>query len=461
MTTPRHHLPVLQLSSSLNADGSHNKVYPADVHGRFATMRKIVFVILIAIYAALPWIMVHGHPAVQLDIETRSFFLFGMTFNAQDMPMAFFLATGSIFTLLFATAVAGRVWCGWACPQTVFLEGVYRRVERWIEGSRDARVKRDLGDWTFDKAIRKVTKHAAFVVISLVLAHILASYFISLPRLFAMVRHSPAAHPAAFVFAFAVTAALYGNFAFFREQLCLGICPYGRLQGALTDKDSLTVGYDAKRGEPRGKVRDGSAGDCIDCKRCVVVCPTGIDIRNGTQLDCIGCTACIDACDEIMDKVGRPRGLIRLDSEQGLAHEPRRFWRPRLYVYIALGLLGLGVAAFTMRGRKEFEANLIRLQGAPYVVADGVVRNSFEIHVVNKRNETATYRLAPEPSTDVTWTIPLTAVRLESLGEVHAPIFVSIPQTASHGDRDLYVNVYREGTPVTTGKRVRVRMMAP
>ncbi len=455
-------LPVInEVRGSLNADGSYTTAYPADVRGRFATARKIIFVVLMAIYAALPWIPVHGHPAVQLDIESRSFFLFGLTFNAQDLPMTFFLLTGTVFVLLFATAVAGRVWCGFACPQTVFLEGVYRRIERLVEGPREVRMKRDMGEWTVAQVARKITKHTLYVVASLIIAHVLLSYFVSIPRVFRMVSQSPAAHPSVFIIAVVTTALLYGNFAFFREQLCLGLCPYGRLQGVLTDRDSLSVGYDRKRGEPRGKASDKSAGACVDCNRCVVVCPTGIDIRDGIQLDCIGCTACIDACDEIMDKLHRPRGLVRVDSERVLAGEPRRFWRPRLGIYLALGAVGVLVMTLTLRQHLEFEANLIRLQGAPWTVEDGVVRNSFELHVVNKRNEAATYLIEPEASPGVNWTIPLSTVRLDSLGSVDAPVLVSMPAASAHGDRTLRLRVHRQGTNVADGKLVSVMFLAP
>src|SRR5579883_1795872 len=293
-------LPVLGEQSSLGTDGHRRRVYPADVSGRFDRARKIVFILLIGLWAALPWIPVAGHPAVFLDVDERKFFLFGATFNAQDVWLSFFLLTGVGFGLVYMTAVAGRVWCGWACPQTVFLEGVYRRIERFVEGPREQRMRRDKGAWTAEKTARKLAKHALFALASFVIAHIFLSYFVSLPKTLVMIRHSPAEHPEAFAWAAAMTCLFYGNFAFFREQLCVVLFPYGRLQSVLLDDDSLVVGYDTRRGEPRGKASVKGNGDCVDCKRCYVVCPTGIDIRNGLQLDCVTCTACIDACDEIM-----------------------------------------------------------------------------------------------------------------------------------------------------------------
>jgi cytochrome c oxidase accessory protein FixG len=328
----------------LAADGGRNAVHPADVSGRFTRARTWLFPVLIAVYAILPWIQINGHPAVFLDIEHRRFYLFGGAFNAQDVWLIFFFVTGLGFALFVITTLWGRVWCGYACPQTVFLEGVFRRVERWIEGPRVVRIRRNAAAVSRDKLIRKIAVHALYVLFAAVVAHIFLSYFVSLERLWAMIAAGPVAHPFAFGFALVTTALFYLNFAWFREQLCLVICPYGRLQSLMTDDDTLVIGYDTGRGEPRGKRSDPAAGDCIDCKRCVVVCPTGIDIRNGLQIDCIGCAACVDACDEIMGKIGRAPGLVRYDSLRGFDGGARRFWRPRLALYAVLGVIGLVVA---------------------------------------------------------------------------------------------------------------------
>lgn len=298
-------LPIVQQedmsSAALPADGRRAAIQPADVRGRFQRARTGVFAVLVCVWAALPWIRIGGHPALFIDVDARALYLFGATFNAQDTWLLFFLLTGVGFGLVYATALAGRVWCGWACPQTVFLEGVYRRIERWVEGPRERRLRRNAGPWTPEKLARKGATHALFVVVSVVVAHIFLSYFASLPKTVQMVRHAPAAHPEAFAWVLAMTAVFYLNFAWFREQLCVVLCPYGRLQSSLLDEHSLVVGYDANRGEPRGKKGTAGAGDCVDCKRCVAVCPTGIDIRNGVQMECLACTQCIDACDEIMD----------------------------------------------------------------------------------------------------------------------------------------------------------------
>lgn len=434
-----------EVASSLNSDGSRTFVQVAEVRGRFDTARRLGFYALIVFWAVLPWLKIGGKPAIFVDVEHRRFFLFGATFNAQDIWLVFFLLTGVAFALLYATAIAGRVWCGWACPQTVFLEGLYRPIERLVEGSREKRIKLAKGPLTLDKVARRCVKHALYLVLSLFVAHVFVSYFVSLPRLWEMMRGPPAAHPEAFGWVVAVTALLYGNFAWFREQLCLIVCPYGRLQSALVDDDSITIGYDEKRGEPRGKVGAEGAGDCVDCKRCVVVCPTAIDIRHGMQLECIGCSACIDACDEIMDKLGRSRGLVRYDSLNGLLGKPKRVLRPRLYVYTFFGVLGLAVATFAFSKHARFEANLLRLPGLPYVVDADTIRNSFEVHLVNKRATTETYLVEPQPMAGASFVVPLARVELTSLASARAPIFVVMDRQQFHGDFVVTVRVRRVG----------------
>jgi cytochrome c oxidase accessory protein FixG len=220
---------------------------------------------------------------------------------------------------------------------------------------------RAAADLHFYVATVGIWLYLTVLLLSFVVAHVFLSYFVSLSALFAMMRDRPLEHPEAFAWAASMTLVMYGNFAWFREQLCLVICPYGRLQSVLTDSDSMVIGYDALRGEPRGKAKDKANGDCVDCGRCVVVCPTGIDIRNGLQMECIGCAACVDACDEVMTKLHRPRGLIRYDSQAGLSRLAKRFWRPRVFVYLGFGVLGLLVATLLTRTRVPFEANLFRL----------------------------------------------------------------------------------------------------
>jgi cytochrome c oxidase accessory protein FixG len=448
------HLPVIpsadDITSSLAADGHRRFVYPADVHGRFVKYRKIVFAVLVAIWLALPLVQIGGHPAVFMDVERRHFHILGATFNSQDAWLLFFVLTGFGFTLALFTSLFGRVFCGYACPQTVFLEGMFRPIERLVEGTREQRMRRDKGKMTFDKLWRKVVKHALFLLSAAFVAHVMLSFFVSVPATLTMIRGNPADHPEAFIWATAITLLLYGNFAWFREQVCIIVCPYGRLQSVLIDDDSLVIGYDKKRGEPRGKAKAEGVGDCVDCKRCVAVCPTGIDIRNGLQLDCVGCTACIDACDEIMDKLERPRGLVRYDSLKGLAGEKRRVMRPRLYVYAVLGLAGIVATTIAVSRRTSFEANMLRERGAPFVIEGERVRNSYALHLMNKRAEPVTFTLTPQAVPELEFLIPRSTVELGPMKDVRVNIVVTAPR--GFKDRDIAIDVANEKGEVKAAK---------
>lgn len=415
-------------ASSLRPDGRRNFVHPADVKGRFTRARNLGFFLLILIYVALPWIKINGQPAVFLDIAARRFFLFGGSFNAQDLWLLFFLISGIGFTLFVLTALFGRVFCGYVCPQTVFLEGMFRKIERLIEGPRNLRIKRNSGPWTISKIIRKTIKHAVFLLMATFVAHVFISYFVSLPKLFLMMRQNPAQHLTAFGWVIGITGVLYFNFAWFREQTCTIVCPYGRLQSVMTDLDTIVIGYDEIRGEPRGKKNDAGAADCVDCDRCVVVCPTGIDIRNGLQLDCIGCAACIDACDEVMVKLNRPTGLVRYDSLRGLRGKPRKFWRPRLVLYGVLGAVGLTVAIFGFRSKTTLEANLLRLGDDPYLVEpDGRIQNLFELHLVNKQSAALDFEITSPENSSLEYIISVPTPHLKGGAGTRIPVFVYAP----------------------------------
>jgi cytochrome c oxidase accessory protein FixG len=443
---------------SLRGDGRRAAIPPADVDGRWTRRRHRVFWLLIAIYVALPWIPIGGHPAVFLDLERRHFYLFGLAFNAQDTWLLLFLLAGAGFALLVATAVLGRVWCGWACPQTVFLDGVYRRIERWIEGPGLVRIRLRRARWDAGKLRKAIVKQLAFAAVSLVVAHVFLSYFVSLPRLWAMVLAGPAAHPHAFGWALGVTLAVHGNYAWFREQLCVVVCPYGRLQSVLIDADSLIVGYDERRGEPRGKRAQPGAADCVDCRRCVAVCPTGIDIRNGLQLDCIACAQCVDACDDIMGKLGRPAGLIRYDSLNGLRGARRRLMRPRLVAYGVAGLVLVAAAALGARSHEPFEANLLRQRGAPYTLDAAAVQNAFELHLVNKRHARVVFELEPQPLAGAELVLAVHRVELGPLEHRTVPFFVRLERAAWRPGQRAAIELSLDGRPV---KRVEAPLLGP
>ena len=414
------------------------------MRGRFQVRKKILWTILIAIYVVLPWIPIGGRPAVHFDIPGRTAALFGQTFTNQDFYLLFFLVSGLGFALFVVTSLWGRIWCGYACPQTVFLEGMFRPVERWIEGSRDVRIRRNLGPWTFDKAWRKGVKHLIFVGFAFLTAHVFLAYFIPPRELVQVMTGDPHEHWAAFLWVMIWTGILYFDYAWFREQTCIVICPYGRAQSALIDADTMIIGYDESRGEPRSK-KSAEGGDCIDCFRCVAVCPTGIDIREGLQMECVGCANCIDACDEIMDRTGRSPGLIRYDSQHGFEGKRRSFFRPRTLAYAALGLLGLAVFGFTAARRSPFELHVLRTKGLPYVLEEAHIRNVFTFRVQNKTAETAVYRLEvvePRPEAGVPeLLLPQKRVEIAGLADESVPLIVRVPRDVYEGPFPVVVTV--------------------
>lgn len=451
--------PSKTTPTTINQDGSRYFIHPADVTGFFTRWRRAFALLLIAIYVSLPWIPIGGHPAVFLDVLNRRFHLFGLTFAAQDLWMTFFFITGLGFSLFFVTALFGRVWCGWACPQTVFLEHVYRRIERWIEGDSQARRKLDAAPWTGNKTIKRAVKHGLFFLISAAIAHLFLAYFISIPELYQWITTSPTEHWGAFVFMAVATLIIYGNFAWFREQLCIVICPYGRLQSALIDDDSIIIGYDEGRGEPRGKPQRGlpteasaKVGDCIDCYRCVQVCPTGIDIRQGLQMECIGCANCIDACDTIMSKLNRPKGLIRYDSQAGLAGQKRRFLRPRVFIYAALMLAGATAFTLSAMQLRSANMNIVRMSGAPYFITDTTVRNQYMVRVINKTNQAKTYQLdSSSPFRNYEMEGNPDGITVPPLGEEVRPVIITVDRSVYEGSFPLELSLINpDGGMITT-----------
>jgi cytochrome c oxidase accessory protein FixG len=443
----RVRLPIAEGTGALRSDGSRPRIIPADVVGRFTRARRLVGLALILFAGALPWLRMNGAPALFVDVDTRRLFAFGKTFNAQDGPLLFFVVTGIGFSLFVVATLFGRMWCGWTCPQTVILDALFRPVERLIEGTREARVRREAGPWTVDRTARLLLKHAVFVVLAIALAHGVLAYFVSAPGVFAMVRGAPGRHLEAFAWTTAMAAVIYFDFAIFREQLCLGVCPYGRLQGALVDPDTITIGYDATRGEPRGKAGHAE-GACLDCGRCVVVCPTGIDIREGAQLDCVGCAACVDACDDVMERAKRPRGLVRYDSLEGFSGRARRLFRPRVALYGVLLVIGGVVATTTVHARHtDGELTVTRLAGAPYELDGDRVRNSLDAHVVSKLATAGTYALTVDapPGTEVV--MPMRQLTIEGMGSAHAPIFLTAPRSLAATHPIVRVTAAREGSP--------------
>lgn len=384
-----------EVLTTLTREGKRRWMYPVPSKGRYYYRRLVLGWFLIVLFVALPIVRIGGKPAVLLDLLQREFTFFGVTFYPTDTFLLLLLMVGTVVGVILFTALLGRVWCGWACPQTVYMEFVYRPIERWIEGREHVRQRRDAGPWTFDKTWRKGVKLSIFVVISLVLAHTFVAYFVGWERLLTWMQEPPTEHWGYFVMMALTTGLVLFDFGYFREQMCTIACPYARFQSVLLDPNSLIVSYDPNRGEPRGKgkKRDG-LGDCVDCFACVRTCPTGIDIRDGLQMECIACTACIDACDDIMDRVGSPRGLIRYTSEHELAGRPTRRLRPRTVIYSLL-LVAVSVGftvALTTRG--AYDINVGRSTGEPFMaLPDGQVANRLRFRVRNQTPKDASFSI--------------------------------------------------------------------
>jgi cytochrome c oxidase accessory protein FixG len=409
-----------------------------------------VFLFLLSVWLTLPWIKIGGYPAVFFDLEHSNLFLFGSTYNAQDAWLLSFMLTAIGLVIVYVTALAGRGWCGWACPQTVFLDGVYRAIERLVEGPRELRLRRMDVRSPGEIVGRHVLTHVLYGMVSLAMAIVLLTYFVTPSIAISMVRRGFIGNSKAMSWVLIVGALLYFNFSWFREQLCVVICPYGRLQSVLLDEDSLVIGYDSQRGEPRGRKDKVGAGDCVDCRRCIAVCPTGIDIRNGVQLECIACTACIDACDGIMTRLDRRIGLVRYDSQAGLSGKPRRFIRPRLLLYTALLAVGGFAASVVTHRRLDFEVALLRLPGGPYTVDGNVVVNAMQLHLVNKRSTPERYRVEIETRSGLNAVVPIRDVSVAPLGDARAPVVLSMAESDFHGEFPVIARVISEKGPIRT-----------
>ena len=364
------------------------KIYPRQVTGRFARLREIAVWVLLGLFYLLPWITIGGKQAMLFDLPARKFYLFGLTFWPQDFVYLALLLITAGLSLFFFTALAGRLWCGFACPQTVWTE-VFIWIERWIEGDRPKRMKLDAAPWTTGKILRKTAKQAVWIVFAAWTGFTFVGFFTPVRELGQNVLALSLGPWETFWTVF-YAFATYGNAGFLREQVCKYMCPYARFQSAMFDQDTLIISYDTERGEPRGGRRksvDRAAaglGDCINCTLCVQVCPTGIDIRDGLQYECIACAACVDVCDQVMDKMEYPRGLIRYTTENALKHGDTRIFRPRVVVY---GLLLLAIftgTVWSMTTRVPLRADLIRDRNALYrELPGGVVENVYTLKITN------------------------------------------------------------------------------
>lgn len=429
---------VPEVLATLNADGTRRWLRPKLSRGRFLLARRAVGYALIALFVALPFVKLNGVPVFLIDLPRRELHLFGNTFLPTDTVLLMLLMLSIFVGIFFLTALLGRVWCGWGCPQTVYLELVFRPIERWLEGGPSQQLALDRRGLLTP---RRLAKYAIYAVLAVALANVFLAYFVGVDTLAQWMIHSPADHPAGFTVVALTSVLTFVDFTYFREQMCSVACPYARLQSALLDRHSLIIGYDAKRGEPRGKTNaknalrivDGASQgpDCIDCRACVVTCPAGIDIRKGLQLECVACAQCVDACDDIMGRLGKPRGLIRYTAQESLAGRVTKLVRPRIVVY-GLVLTGLVAALLTVgTSRSSADVTVLRNVGSPYLEEpDGRIANQVRIKIVNRGHGQRAFTLSVIDSGEVQLVAPQNPLVVNGDNQATAFVFLFAPRAA-------------------------------
>ncbi|PWN69134.1 cytochrome c oxidase accessory protein CcoG [Chryseobacterium phosphatilyticum] len=381
---------------TMDETGKRKWIFPRKPKGKYTNYRNYTSYVLLTLFFGLPFIKINNNPVLLINVIDGRFFILGQPFYLQDF---FILALGAVTSVIFVmlfTVVFGRIFCGWLCPQTLFMEMVFRKIEYWIEGDRNKQMKLDRQEWDAEKIRKRLTKWSVFIFISLLISTFMFMYIVGYEKVFQIMLEGPSEHPLKFVTMIFFTMTFYFVFAWLREQVCTLVCPYGRLQGVLIDKQTINVYYDFKRGEGRSKWRNNEdrkaagKGDCIDCNQCVVVCPTGIDIRHGQQLECVNCTACIDACDEVMDKVGLPKGLIRYATESEIENQDAFKFTPRMKATTVVLALLIGFLGFLMYDRGSMEAKFIKPAGSTFFIKNGKITNTFIYTLLNKSNEKKT-----------------------------------------------------------------------
>jgi cytochrome c oxidase accessory protein FixG len=444
--------------STVDNSGKRKWMYVLQPEGKLYNRRTIFSLVYLILFFVLPFIKIHGNPMFQFNLLDTKFILFGKVFLPQDfilfgIGMLIFLLFIIVFTLIF-----GRVFCGWACPQTIFLEMVFRRIEFWIEGPANKQEANEKGELTTEMYVRKAIKHIVFLALSFIIANTFLSYIVGVDELFKIIREPIFEHVGGFIAITFFTIAFYAVYAFVREIVCTVICPYGRLQGVLLDKNSIVVAYDYLRGEPRAKAakqKPDGKGDCIDCGLCVKVCPTGIDIRNGTQLECVNCTACIDACNMMMRNVHRDEDLIRYASENDIAEgtKPKLTFRIKAYSTVLIILIGL--LTVMLITRSMFDATILRVPGQILQEnTDGTVTNLYRIKIVNKSSFTQPYHIELE---DKTVSIEFVGNMLDSLNsglESEETFFIRFPKKRIGDRKENLKLIIKSGDEIIQTKKV-------
>ncbi|XOD68780.1 MAG: cytochrome c oxidase accessory protein CcoG [Flavobacteriales bacterium AspAUS03] len=441
--------------NTMDQAGIRKWVYPRKVNGHYYKKRTYLSWFLIAFFLSGPFITIHGDPFLKFDVLRREFFIFSFPFYPQD----FFLFTlGMIITLLFITlftVVYGRIFCGWICPQTIFLEMIFRKIEYAIEGDRGEQLHLDRQVWSVEKIRKKLLKWSIFALISFIMSHALFAYLIGADMLFKAIEEGPMEHNGIFLVIFINTGMIYFVYAWFREQACTLVCPYGRFQSVLIDQHTIAVTYDYKRGEAtagRAKFRKGEdrqtlgKGDCIDCGQCVAVCPTGIDIRHGTQLECVNCTACMDACDKIMDKIGTARGLIRYASEHYIATGQKDRFNGRMLAYTAVLIILISALGLLLMFRTPVEAKLLRIPGSGYTIQADQIINPYEYTLINKTSQklNLSFKILSHRG-EVRLPYGQQCIKVQKGEILRGPVQLIIPKfEISHTKTEIRIGVYDE-----------------
>lgn len=442
--------------ATINKEGKRQWIFPTMPKGKLYNLRKYLSYVYLLVFFGLPFIKFSGEPLFMINVLERKFILFGMIFWPQDffifgLGMLIFIVFIALFTVIF-----GRIFCGWACPQTIFMEMLFRRIEYLIEGDANYQKALNKMPWNKEKILKKSIKTILFFLLSFLIANTFLSYIIGVDEVLKIALEPVSAHRGGLVAILIFTSVFYFIYSWFREQVCLIVCPYGRMQGVLLDKSSIIVAYDYLRGEPRHKYTknlDPEKGDCIDCGLCVKVCPTGIDIRNGTQLECVNCTACIDACDDIMESVKLPKGLIRYDSEKGIAEKTKLRYTSRMKAYTVVLIVLIGIEATLLATRSDYDATILRAKGMLYQERpEEQISNLFTIKLVNKTRD----------SMPVILKVENLEARIEVLGKALAAkkedvtegeFFVYLNKKDLHNRKtQLLIGVYSGGKKIKTVK---------